>query len=240
MSCSTLVAQTVNMTVSAGALPEGFCPSSMQELFEAMVQRLIVTPNQAFTSFASGSVAPTSNVGPWLKDCETWFVWDDAIGAYVPMQFSSIASVPPGTVHAWAGTVANIPNGYLVADGSVYLQSDYPLLYAAIGQCYAPAGPCPVCEGSFYVPNLCDKFIVGACTDEDGCAKAMVSDGVTLTKCRDYTAHTHTGTVCTTEQDNVDGADPSSADNTCYPFVTAGESPRAIPPYCAMVWIIKV
>lgn len=73
------------MTVSAGALPEGFCPTSMQEMFDAMVQRLIVTPNQTFTSFAQGSLEPTSNVGPWLKDCETWFVWDDATGRYVPM-----------------------------------------------------------------------------------------------------------------------------------------------------------
>lgn len=68
-----------------GALPEGFCPENMQELADAIATRLIVTPNQNFTSFATGSVAPTSNVGPWFKDCETWFVWDDATASYVPM-----------------------------------------------------------------------------------------------------------------------------------------------------------
>lgn len=239
MSCESLIQQTVNMTVTMGALPEGFCPSSMQELAESIAARLIVTPNQTFTSFVNGSVEPTSNQGPWLKDCETWYIWDDTVARYVPMTFPSIASVLPGFVTAWAGTVSNIPAGYLLADGSVYLQSDYPLLYAAIGQCYAPDGPCPVCEGSFYVPNLCDKFIVGACVDDGGCAKTTVSDGTTLTKCRDYTAHTHAGTLCTTEQDNVDGADPSSADNNCYPFVTGADTPRAIPPYCALPWIIK-
>lgn len=75
----------VRMTVSAGALPEGFCPKSMQELFDAMVQRIIVTPNQVFTSFAMGSLEPTSNVGPWLKDCEEWFVWDDNTSRYRPI-----------------------------------------------------------------------------------------------------------------------------------------------------------
>lgn len=86
MSCSTLNQQIVRMTVSAGALPEGFCPTSIQDMFDAMIQRIIVTPNQAFTSFAAGSVEPTSNVGPWFKDCETWFVWDDLTSRYVPME----------------------------------------------------------------------------------------------------------------------------------------------------------
>jgi len=75
------------MTVSAGALPEGFCPQSIQDMFDAMVQRIIVTPNQVFTSFAMGALEPTSNVGPWLKNCESWFVWDDTTSRYIPMIF---------------------------------------------------------------------------------------------------------------------------------------------------------
>lgn len=85
MSCESLNTQTVRMTVSAGALPEGFCPQSMQELFDAMVSRLIVTPNQTFTSFAAGPIEPTSNVGPWFKNCEEWFIWDDTQSRYVRM-----------------------------------------------------------------------------------------------------------------------------------------------------------
>lgn len=73
------------MTVSAGALPEGFCPQNMQELFDAMVARLIVTPNQTFTSFAAGPIEPTSNVGPWFKNCEEFFIWDDSTSRYRPM-----------------------------------------------------------------------------------------------------------------------------------------------------------
>lgn len=67
------------------SLPEGFCPTSMQELANAIAERLIVSPNQAFTSFAASSVEPSSNVGPWLKDCLEWFVFDDATAKYIPI-----------------------------------------------------------------------------------------------------------------------------------------------------------
>ncbi len=110
MSCSTLNQQPVRMTVSAGALPEGFCPSSMQELFDAMVQRLIVTPNQVFTSFAQGSVEPTSNVGPWLKDCETWFVWDDTTARYQPIAKGDLfaCNIAPWEMHAFFVAVKGV------------------------------------------------------------------------------------------------------------------------------------
>lgn len=85
MSCSTLSQNIVRLQVSMGALPEGACFDNLQEYANAIATRLIVTPNEAFTSFATGSVAPTSNVGPWFKDCETWFIWDDATASYIPM-----------------------------------------------------------------------------------------------------------------------------------------------------------
>lgn len=84
MSCESLNQQAINLNVSFGSLPEGFCPISMQELGAAIAARLIISPNQAFTSFAIGSLEPSSNIGPWLKDCEQWFIFDDALSKYVP------------------------------------------------------------------------------------------------------------------------------------------------------------
>lgn len=86
MSCNSLNQQVTLLNATVGALPEGFCPSSMQELSEAIVSRLIVTPNTAFTSFAIGSQEPSSNVGPWLKNCEEWFVFDDNTASYIPIE----------------------------------------------------------------------------------------------------------------------------------------------------------
>lgn len=85
MSCGTLSAQLVGLNVSMASLPEGFCPTSEQERANAIAARLVVSPNQASSSFAIGSIPPTSNVGPWFKDCETWFKFDDATATYIPV-----------------------------------------------------------------------------------------------------------------------------------------------------------
>lgn len=85
MACETLIQQTVRFSVTAGQLPEGFCPSTIQDMFNAMVARIIVSPNQSFSSFAIGPNPPPNNQGPWLKDCLTWFVFDDASATYIPI-----------------------------------------------------------------------------------------------------------------------------------------------------------
>lgn len=84
MSCSTLNQTAIQLNVSIASLPEGFCPASMQELASAFASRLIISPSTTFNTFAIGSTAPTSNVGPWLKDCLQWFVFDDATASYIP------------------------------------------------------------------------------------------------------------------------------------------------------------
>lgn len=57
----------------------------MQELAQAIADRLIVTPGATFNGFAIGSTEPASNVGPWFKDCEQFFVFDDETARYVPI-----------------------------------------------------------------------------------------------------------------------------------------------------------
>lgn len=84
MSCATLNQTSIELNVSVASLPEGFCPATMQELANAIGARIIISPSANFNTFATGSTAPTSNVGPWLKDCTAWFVFDDATASYVP------------------------------------------------------------------------------------------------------------------------------------------------------------
>lgn len=118
MSCDTLSNTTVRFTVSFGQLPENFCPTSMQDLGNNIVSRIIVTPNQSFSTFAIGPNAPTTNVGPWLKNCLSWFVFDDATASYVPIPKGGFDSqvyytasdtfvVPDNIfklkIHAWGG-----------------------------------------------------------------------------------------------------------------------------------------
>lgn len=85
MSCDSLNTQAVQLNVSVASLPEGFCPANMQELANAIAARLIISPSTEFNTFAIGSTAPASNVGPWLKDCLEWFVFDDSTASYIPI-----------------------------------------------------------------------------------------------------------------------------------------------------------
>lgn len=85
MSCVTLNSQPVRLVVTVGSLPEGYCPESFQQFANDFAARLIVTPNQNNSTFVTGSIEPSSNVGPWLKDCLEWFVFDDATGRYIPI-----------------------------------------------------------------------------------------------------------------------------------------------------------
>lgn len=55
-----------------------------QEFADALVARLTAESTNAISFFAAGSVAPSSNVGPWLKDNTTWYVWNNILGSYVP------------------------------------------------------------------------------------------------------------------------------------------------------------
>jgi microcystin-dependent protein len=63
--------------------------------------------------------------------------------------------VPVGTVVAYAGDKNNVPEGWLICDGTSVLQSDYPQLYAAIGSAWGASG------SSFNVPDLRGMFLRG-------------------------------------------------------------------------------
>ena len=76
-----------------------------------------------------------------------------AVGAVGDKNFST---APLGTVLSFAGQTA--PHGYLLCDGASYKVTDYPHLYAVIGNTYGGD------TENFNVPNLVDKFIQGSTT----------------------------------------------------------------------------
>jgi hypothetical protein len=74
----------VTFDVSTSSLPAGW-KGDPQALNQAIAERLVVTPSEPWSSFVRGSVAPTSDVGPWLTDEGEWKVWSTEAGAYVPL-----------------------------------------------------------------------------------------------------------------------------------------------------------
>ncbi|MFN3489268.1 MAG: phage tail protein [Emticicia sp.] len=65
-------------------------------------------------------------------------------------------SLPSGTVVAYAGN--RIPSGWLLCDGSVKNQKDYPVLYNALETSW---GKGDSSKGSFHLPDMRGMFLRG-------------------------------------------------------------------------------
>lgn len=74
---------TIPLTFRAAPFPEGY-RADPEKLKNDIVARLYAESTQAISFFASGSVAPSSNVGPWLKNGTEWYVWSDDLAMYIP------------------------------------------------------------------------------------------------------------------------------------------------------------
>jgi hypothetical protein len=84
---------STNLFIQMAQLPVTF-KGSPQDLSVEMVKRMrIVSPNGVNFIFI-GDVAPTSNVGPWLRGGTQWWVWDTATNQYVPLDLSASFTTP--------------------------------------------------------------------------------------------------------------------------------------------------
>ena len=74
---------------------------------------------------------------------------------------AGVGGVPSGLICMWSGTIANIPSGW-------YL-----------------------CNGSNGTPDLRDRFVIGATSDDGGVAKTNVTGSLTVSGDGSIPAHTH-------------------------------------------------
>jgi len=65
-----------------------------------------------------------------------------------------VMAYPVGSIVSFAGDTA--PEGWIIADGSMVLQSEFPDLYAVLGTTFGPA-----VGGYFTLPNLSARFPLG-------------------------------------------------------------------------------
>lgn len=63
------------------------------ELRAEITSRLRIEAQEQYALIYSGSTEPTSNIGPWLKDGNKWYVWSDATGNYVPATVEALADL---------------------------------------------------------------------------------------------------------------------------------------------------
>lgn len=96
---------TLPLNIQMSALPPNVLWTP-QQLGDAIAARLAITTQQTFALFVAGTTEPSSNVGPWLKDNETWYVWSDVDGGYVPQ------TIPAASLGYWIGPDAPDPSVY--------------------------------------------------------------------------------------------------------------------------------
>lgn len=102
-----------NLIILMGQIPASF-RGSPQALANLMIKRMkIVSPSGANFIFV-GDTEPTSDVGPWLKDGNKWYVFDDELKRYVPQDISDSET-------NWFQTGKNPP---ITADPPVWLKTD--------------------------------------------------------------------------------------------------------------------
>jgi hypothetical protein len=88
-------------------LPDGgsYTP---QQLAEAIVARLNLDTQESLALFQIGSVLPTSDEGPILKDGVSWWVWNDEDGEYVPQTVEFYDSLNPKPFRAEAAAAIDV------------------------------------------------------------------------------------------------------------------------------------
>ena len=80
-------------------------------------------------------------------------------GQWVEMGFAGApGGEPVGTIIAWGGSGANIPSNFRLCDGQALSRTTYSDLFSKLGTIHGSG------DGSttFNIPDLRDKFIVGA------------------------------------------------------------------------------
>ncbi len=94
-------------------------------------------------------------------------------GQWLPV--SGGGGEPVGTILMWAGASSNIPQGYKLCDGTALSRTEFSSLFAAIGTVNG------VGDGSstFNIPDLRDKFVVGATASTGDTAYPGVSPAAT-------------------------------------------------------------
>lgn len=123
-----------NFVVVAAPLPADFS-GNPQDLYDVMIANMEIQAPSGTNFFVVGDTEPTTDVGPWLKGGDRWYVFSQTEGRYVPLNIEdSVAQVfvvqetdpgAPGTndPNIWIRTVGSRVAGFYFWDGAVWRPS---------------------------------------------------------------------------------------------------------------------
>jgi hypothetical protein len=92
--------QDTNLIVQMSRLPQTFV-GTPQALIEEAIERMKIVSPTGTNFIYVGDTEPTSNVGPWLRDGTKWYVYDEELKRYVPLDISESE-----TRWFWIGAIA--------------------------------------------------------------------------------------------------------------------------------------
>jgi hypothetical protein len=84
---------STNLYIQGSPLPPTF-RGTPNDLFSEMVKRMRILSPSGTNFIFIGDTEPTSNVGPWLKNGNQWYVWDESTKRYVPQNISASFTAP--------------------------------------------------------------------------------------------------------------------------------------------------
>lgn len=123
-----------NLLIEASPIPPTF-RGTPQQFADEMVRRMKIVSPSGTNFIYIGDVEPTSNVGPWLKGGDRWYVFDEDVKRYIPLNIDDSATVwyaiglstptsitPPLWLRTTRDATADNPNygspiGWYVFDG---------------------------------------------------------------------------------------------------------------------------
>ena len=82
---------------------------------------------------------------------------------------------PVGQIIAWSGSSSSLPSGYFLCDGSAISRTTYAALYTIVGTTHGAGNG----SSTFNLPDLRDRFVVGASNSTGDTTYPGVSPGAT-------------------------------------------------------------
>lgn len=103
---------STNLFIQSAPLPATF-RGSPNDMFAEMIKRMKILSPTGTNFIFVGDTAPTSNVGPWLKNGTQWWVWDSNTKEYVPQDLSASLVITPEFLIGASTPVATFPPVWL-------------------------------------------------------------------------------------------------------------------------------
>ena len=100
---------------------------------------------------------------------------------------SLYGGTPIGGIIIWSGAVASPPDGFILCDGTAISRTDFATLFSIVGTTFGTGNG----STTFNIPNLRDRFIVGAGSAYNRNAIGGIKDAVIVEHNHDITDNGH-------------------------------------------------